>query len=211
MMNNNDKTKSVKNTEKEYPLEIIDDKPGKETDQKDKGITNEIMTRRKRRSKQPSMTLMEKKALKLLSEMESLPVSSEETEQLKAVVGEKQLAAFLIGTSWPEMSYEKIAGLVGCTSRTIYNWREDAGFQKEVKRYGEEYIEREWLPLVRAQVRMAKRGNTEAFNALARVLGKGTTKVDITAHTPEMKRLEGMTDEELEIHIAELRATKEGK
>lgn len=160
-------------------------------------------------TKQKVKSKQEEKALRLLNEMEDIPITSEEIEEIRSIVGKKQLAAFLVGTSWPEVSYKKIAGVVGVSPRSIYEWRQDDGFRKEVKRYGEEYIEREWLPIVRAQMRKALSGDTEAFNAIARVLGKGVSKHEITAYTPEMKRLEEMTDEELEIYIAELRAERD--
>lgn len=168
----------------------------------------EIKTKKKVRRKQDA------KADKLLNEMKGvkgLPIPSEEIEEVKSIFGPKQLAAFLIGTAWPEMSYEKIAVIVGISSRSIYEWRQDAGFQKEVKRYGEEHIERDWLPIVRAQVKKARGGDTEAFNAIARVLGKAINRLDITATTPEMKRMEDMSDEDLKIYIAELRAGREAK
>jgi len=203
-MNNNDKKKNDNNIE----IEIDDALEIKDNQTEEEIQTREIMTKRKIRSKQ------EKRALKLLNEMKGakdFPVSPEEIAEIRPILGKEQLAAFLVGTCHPEMSYDKIAGLVGCDTKTLWAWRQDAAFRAEVKRYGEEHIERNWLPVVRAQTREALKGNTFAATFLARVLGKAATKVDITAYTPETKRLSEMTDEELEIHIAELKAAREAK
>lgn len=137
--------------------------------------------------------------------MKECPKLPQELQEIKQNLQGKELAAFLVGTSWPEMTYEEIAQAVDCDRKTLWRWRQEEKFVALAEKYGEKYIDAYWLPLVRAQIRQGLKGDTKAFQNVAKVRNRWPKETSQMVVDPQVARLMKMSDEELRAHIAELK------
>ena len=71
-----------------------------------------------------------------------------------------------------ELTYEEIADKLGIDRKTLYNWRQDEGFRREVVREARTVLEGHYPKFVRGLIRGLENGDVGALRLYAQLMGE---------------------------------------